>query len=177
MLFRFLNASFMNSSTVLIVGASVAGLACAAALQKCGIDYIIIEKEAQIATPWRNHYERLHLHTDKGLSSLPYKKWDNKTPLYPSRRQVIDYLENYRDEFDIQPHFNTEAISIQKQNESWITTTTINIHFNQNILSSQQVHLINQNCFIAQGLTPFRERSFTAVNTAQERSIKNKMCW
>lgn len=113
----------MNQSTVLIVGASISGLACAAALQRFGIDYIIIEKEAQIATPWRNHYERLHLHTDKGLSCLPYKSWQKQTPRYPSRQQVIDYLEKYQDEFHIQPLFNTEALSIQKQNENWITTT------------------------------------------------------
>ncbi|MDQ2753613.1 MAG: NAD(P)/FAD-dependent oxidoreductase [Bacteroidota bacterium] len=118
----------MNQPTVLIVGASISGLACAAAFHRLGIDYIIIEKETKIAAPWRNHYERLHLHTDKGLSSLPYKQWDNKTPRYPSRQQVIDYLENYSDEFHIQPLFNTEALSIQKQKEHWITITNYH-HF------------------------------------------------
>lgn len=113
----------MSRSTVLIVGASLSGLACAAALHKRGIDYIIIEKEAQIVTPWRNHYERLHLHTDKGLSSLPYKKWQKGTPRYPSRKQVIEYLEDYCDEFNIQPQFNTEVVSVKKEKESWIITT------------------------------------------------------
>ncbi len=59
----------------LIIGASVAGLAAAASLQKLAIEYTIIEKHGQTATPWRNHYNRLHLHTNKHLSNLPYKKF------------------------------------------------------------------------------------------------------
>ena len=58
----------------LIVGASVAGLASAGCFGIARIDYIVIEKHAAIVTPWRNHYERLHLHTNKNLSHLPYRK-------------------------------------------------------------------------------------------------------
>ena len=66
----------MNQTNTLIIGASISGLACAASLQKKKIDYILIEKENSIASPWRNHYDRLHLHTVKSLSHLPYKKMD-----------------------------------------------------------------------------------------------------
>ena len=51
----------MKQTRVLIVGASVSGLASAACLTKNGIEYTIIEKDSRIATPWHNHYERLHL--------------------------------------------------------------------------------------------------------------------
>jgi cation diffusion facilitator CzcD-associated flavoprotein CzcO len=65
----------MNQSTdTLIIGASVSGLASAAALQRHGIDYIILEKQDQVAAPWRNHYHRLHLHTSKTFSQLPYSR-------------------------------------------------------------------------------------------------------
>jgi indole-3-pyruvate monooxygenase len=63
----------MNQTGALVVGASISGLASAASLQKKGIEYIIIEKATRVATPWRNHYNRLHLHTNKSLSALPYK--------------------------------------------------------------------------------------------------------
>ncbi len=114
----------MKQTTTLIVGASVSGLATAACLQKTGIEYVLMEKEAQVATPWRNHYERLHLHTSKNLSNLPYKKFGNKIPRYPSRRQVVYYLDDYQKEFNINPIFNTEAITIKKQEDYWITETT-----------------------------------------------------
>jgi indole-3-pyruvate monooxygenase len=103
---------------VLIIGASVAGLATAAALQKQGINYTIIEKESRVGEPWHNHYHRLHLHTSKRFSHLPYKKFPAAVPRYPSRQQVIDYLEAYKKTFDINPIFNTEALSITREDPS-----------------------------------------------------------
>ena len=114
----------MQQTNTLIVGASISGLASAASLQKQGIGYIIIEKQAKVATPWRNHYHRLHLHTNKRVSNLPYKKFDSAIPRYPSRQQVVDYLDDYQKEFNISPVFNTEARSIKKEGEYWVTETT-----------------------------------------------------
>ena len=113
-----------QETNTLIVGASVAGLASAACLGIAHIDYIVIEKHAAIVTPWRNHYERLHLHTNKNLSHLPYRKFESGIPLYPGRLQVVEYMENYQEEFDINPIFNTEAKSIRKEGDVWITETS-----------------------------------------------------
>jgi indole-3-pyruvate monooxygenase len=113
----------MNQTHTLIVGASISGLASASCMQKHGIEYVIIEKQSQLATPWRNHYDRLHLHTAKTLSNLPYKKFGNGIPRYPSRQQVVDYLEEYQKEFNINPVFNTEAKLIKKEGDQWITET------------------------------------------------------
>ncbi len=114
----------MAQTEALIVGASISGLACAASLRKQNIEYNIIEKQGQVVAPWRNHYERLCLHTSKSLSNLPYKKFDKNIPSYPSRQQVVDYLEDYQKEFDINPVFNTEALSIKKEDNEWITETS-----------------------------------------------------
>lgn len=112
----------------LIVGASISGLACAACCQRAGIGFTIIEKEAQIAMPWRRHYERLHLHTSRRVSGLPFQPFDSNIPRYPSRQQVINYLENYRRAFDIRPVFNTSAISIVRDGSDWITETNTGIY-------------------------------------------------
>ena len=113
----------MQETCTLIVGGSASGLASAACLQKQRIEYLIIEKEATSAAPWRNHYERLHLHTNKNLSSLPFKKFDKAVSRYPSRQQVVDYLDEYKKEFNINPVFNTEARSIKREGDHWITET------------------------------------------------------
>ena len=113
----------MNQTNTLIIGASISGLASAACLQKKGIGYNIIEKESRIGSPWRNHYDRLHLHTNKGLSNLPYKKFGREIPRYPSRQQVVDYLEDYQRAFDIHPIFNSRALSVKRESDYWITVT------------------------------------------------------
>ena len=113
----------ITTTHTLIVGASSAGLASAACLQKKGIEFIVLEKQPQVATAWRNHYDRLHLHTSKKQSALPFKSFDASLPTYPSRRHVIDYLDNYASEMNIHPVYNTEVFSIKKENNKWITET------------------------------------------------------
>jgi indole-3-pyruvate monooxygenase len=113
----------MQYTRTLIVGSSASGLASAASLQMQGIDYIVIEKEGMAANPWRNHYERLHLHTNKAMSNLPYKKFDKSISNYPARQQVVDYLDDYQKTFDIKPVFHTEAKSIKRVGNYWITET------------------------------------------------------
>lgn len=44
-------------------------------------------------------------------------------PRYPSREEVVAYLDEYSKAFDIQPVFGTKALSIQRQPDGWITET------------------------------------------------------
>jgi indole-3-pyruvate monooxygenase len=113
----------MPSTHTLIIGASAAGLATAACVKRRGIDFIILEKYPAVATPWRNHYDRLHLHTSKKNSALPFKKFHWSLPKYPSRQQVVDYLEEYAKKLTIHPVFNTEALSVKKEDNNWVTET------------------------------------------------------
>jgi hypothetical protein len=110
-------------TNTLVIGASIAGLAVAASLQKQGIEYAIIEKSDCVAAPWHRHYDRLHLHTSKRFSHLPYKKFDRTVSRYPAKQQVIEYLNEYKSAFNINPFFNTEAFSITQADGGWITKT------------------------------------------------------
>ncbi|MBN9386066.1 MAG: NAD(P)/FAD-dependent oxidoreductase [Chitinophagaceae bacterium] len=114
---------YVKDTHTLIIGASISGLATAACLHRKKIEYLIIEKQGRVAAPWHSHYDRLHLHTSKGSSHLPYKKFGKRIPRYPSREQVIDYLEDYQRTFDIHPIFNTEATTIRKTDGYWLTGT------------------------------------------------------
>ena len=113
----------MKTTNTLIIGASAAGLASAACLQDQNIDYILLEKQEKVADAWRNHYDRLHLHTNKKLSALPFIKYDASLPTYPPRDEVVKYMENYAATLNIKPIFNTEVISSKKEDGFWITTT------------------------------------------------------
>jgi indole-3-pyruvate monooxygenase len=116
---------YMKDSSIhtLVIGASISGLSCAASLKKQHIEYLIIEKQHCVAAPWHHHYERLHLHTSKRFSSLPYKKFGKTIPRYPARQQIIDYLDDYQRAFQIKPVFNTEALSVKKEGDQWVIET------------------------------------------------------
>jgi cation diffusion facilitator CzcD-associated flavoprotein CzcO len=64
---------------------------------------VVLEAGPDLATSWRNHYLRLHLHTTKQHSSLPGLRFPDEVPRYPSREQVVAYLEQYAAHFGIVP--------------------------------------------------------------------------
>ncbi len=130
----------MKKTNTLIVGASFSGLASAASLQKLGIENTVIEKCGKIVAPWHTHYDRLHLHTNKALSNMPYKNFDSSLPRYPSRLQVIEYAEDYRKHFDINPIFNTDAQSVRKEEDYWITTANNETFQSKNLIIATGIY-------------------------------------
>jgi hypothetical protein len=113
----------LKQTNTLIIGAGISGLASAAALQKQNIDCLIVEERSQLAPAWRSHYDRLHLHTSKRFSHLPFKKFGKTIPRYPGRQEVVDYLDDYAKEFNIHPLFNIRARSVRRESGQWITET------------------------------------------------------
>jgi cation diffusion facilitator CzcD-associated flavoprotein CzcO len=103
----------------IIVGAGPAGLACAAMMKARGLDVVVLEKADHVGAMWRRHYDRLHLHTDRKHSGLPGLAMPATYPLYPSRAQVIDYLERYAAHFDIQPIFGAMVCGIGRDSGMW----------------------------------------------------------
>src|SRR5260221_3549865 len=105
------------------MGASAAGLASEACLQKEGTGYIILEKYPQVAANWRNHYDRLHLHTSKKWSGLPFIPFDRSLPQYPSRQDVVNYLDDYAKKLNVHPVFDTKVLSVKKEEGYWVSET------------------------------------------------------
>jgi cation diffusion facilitator CzcD-associated flavoprotein CzcO len=108
----------------IIVGASAAGLACAAALTKKKIPFIVLEKSDQLAGPWRTHYDRLHLNTEKWRSHLPYLSFPKQAATYVPKDEVVKYLENYAASFGIQPLYQQPVECITRFNGGWKVKTS-----------------------------------------------------
>ncbi len=103
----------------LVIGAGPAGLAAAASLRERGLDAAILEKGDGVGAVWRRHYDRLRLHTDRRHSELPGLPMPRAYGRYPSRFDVIDYLERYAARFALQPRFGTEVRSIRRIGTLW----------------------------------------------------------
>ncbi|WP_420630633.1 flavin-containing monooxygenase [Candidatus Leptofilum sp.] len=119
-----------ETANVLIIGASAAGLAVGACLKQQGVSSVtILERADKVGAAWRRHYDRLHLHTDKRNSTLPHFTFPADVPRYPSRQQLITYLEKYAQHFDLQPLFGQEATKIAKKDGLWQVTTVFGHQF------------------------------------------------
>ena len=108
-----------TSTDVVVVGSGPAGLAVGACLRQAGIDFVLLEKEAVLAPAWRRHYQRLHLHTDRSHSGLPYLPMSRSYPRYPARLQVIEYLEAYAKAFSLAPRFGEEVLEARRHAGAW----------------------------------------------------------
>jgi len=113
-----------EATSVAIVGAGPAGLAIGACLRKVGLDFIILEKEHQVGASWRRHYARLHLHTVKQYSSLPFLPFPKNYPRYVPRELMIRYLENYAAHFGLQPRFGETVRAVERDADAWIVGST-----------------------------------------------------
>src|SRR5271163_2850932 len=107
----------------IIIGAGPAGLACAVTMRAAGLSVAVLEKADSVGAVWRRHYDRLHLHTDRVHSCLPDMAMPPDYPTYPSRGQVVTYLESYAERFDIRPTFNTEVACVRREDAQWRAET------------------------------------------------------
>ena len=105
---------------VAVIGAGPAGLAVGACLRKAGLRFTILEKDRHIAPSWRRHYDRLHLHTVKRYSSLPYFDFPKSYPRYVPKHLVIEYLEAYAERFDLKPRLGDEVRSARPGGAGWL---------------------------------------------------------
>jgi cation diffusion facilitator CzcD-associated flavoprotein CzcO len=113
-----------SNPDAIIVGAGPAGLACAVTMRKVGLNAAVLEKAANVGAVWRRHYDRLHLHTDRNHSGLPGMAMPPDYPAYPSREQMVGYLENYAARFEIEPAFDTNVSRIGRDGVRWRADTS-----------------------------------------------------
>ena len=124
----------MSETHTIIIGAGAAGLATGVCLKQAGISNIILEQSSQVGTTWRKHYDRLHLHTDKGNSGLPFMPMPAEYPRYASRDQVVAYLEEYVKKFDLDVRFNQRVTSARHGDGKWQVQTQNVLHSAPNLV-------------------------------------------
>ena len=113
----------MTDAPVIVIGAGPAGLAVGACLKRAGVRSILLEHGDGVGSSWRRHYDRLHLHTDRRHSALPFIPFPADSPRYPSRQQVVDYLENYAKRTELNIRFGQEVTRARRVAGQWTVTT------------------------------------------------------
>lgn len=86
----------------IVVGAGPGGLAVAAMLQsRAGLSVRVLEGADRPGPAWHRHYEGLRLHTARTRSGLPGLPMPAEYPRFPTREQVIAYLDAYARHFSL----------------------------------------------------------------------------
>lgn len=112
-----------HHTNTIIIGGGAAGLACAVSLTRAGIPYIVLEKNQAGGQSWSERYHRLHLHTPRNGSALPYLPMPRHYPTYVSKDDLARYLELYAATFDVTPRFNQRVMKAERENDFWRVST------------------------------------------------------
>ncbi len=80
-----------------VIGAGPAGLATSRELGRRGVAHVVLERGDRIGYTWANLYDSLVLHTGKHMSALPGLRFPESTPLFPTRRDFVEYPGSIRE--------------------------------------------------------------------------------
>jgi putative flavoprotein involved in K+ transport len=104
----------MDRCEVLVAGAGTAGLSAAAVLKRRGFDVLVIERGPAVATRWRERYDGLRLNTMRVFSTLPGYRFERRYGRFPSRGEVVSYLERYAAHHHLNIAFATELHRVDR---------------------------------------------------------------
>src|SRR3954453_9404921 len=118
-----LGAMDSRDSQTVVIGAGAAGLATAAQLRKRGVPVLVLERSGAVASSWRGRYDRLRLNSSRPFSKLPRTRYPKGTGIFPSRDEVVEYLDNYARDHQLDIRLLTHVERIDQDGDAWVVRT------------------------------------------------------
>jgi Flavin-binding monooxygenase-like len=111
------------SKKFLVIGAGPVGLAVAKAFKDDKIAYDQIEADSDVGGNWKHGvYQTAHIISSKHTTEYADFPMPADYPDFPSRRQMLDYLKAYADEFNLRENieFNAKVtIILPREGDFW----------------------------------------------------------
>ncbi|WP_329273271.1 flavin-containing monooxygenase [Streptomyces sp. NBC_01451] len=103
-----------TTDPVYVIGGGPGGLAVAYALRAQGVRAVVLERGDRVGSSWRRHYDRLHLHTTRRLSSLPGLAMPRSFGRWVARDDVVRYLEKYAEYHELEVVTGVEVSRVER---------------------------------------------------------------
>ena len=118
---------------VVVIGGGQAGLAMGYYLARRGRRFLILERGDSIAPAWRERWDSLTLFTPRRYSALPGLPFPGDPDGYPTRDEVIDYLELYAETFELPIEFNSSVRRLSREDDRFV------LEVDRRTISAEQV--------------------------------------
>ena len=129
----------MIDRRVVVIGAGPAGLAAASELGRLGLPATVLEQSSAVGASWRARYDRLRLNSSRWFSNLPGMRHERGGGAFPSRDQMVRYLDDYARSLDVK--VNTRVERVDRDEGGWTIHTSAGEHSaGQVIVSSGYAH-------------------------------------
>ncbi len=100
---------------VVVIGGGQAGLAIGYHLARQGRRFVILERAGRLAPAWRERWDSLTLFTPRRYSALPGLPFPGDPDGYPTRDEVIGYLEHYAETFELPIELDSEVTKLERE--------------------------------------------------------------
>ena len=105
---------------VVVIGAGQAGLAIGHFLGKQGRRFMILEAADSVASAWRSRWDSLVLFTPRRYDALPGLAFPGDPDGYPTRDEVIAYLERYAEHFQLPIALSSPVRSLTREGDAFV---------------------------------------------------------
>ena len=105
---------------VIVIGAGQAGLAMGYFLAQQSRHFVVLDGARSIGAAWRARWDSLTLFTPRRYDGLPGLEFSGDADGYPTRDEVIEYLERYADKFDLPIALEHGVRSLSRTDDSFV---------------------------------------------------------
>lgn len=92
----------MSYADVVVIGGGQAGLAAGYHLRRLGLDFVVLDAQAEAGGAWRHAWDSLHLFSPAAYSSLPGRPMPGQAgEVYPDAAHVVGYLSDYEHRYEL----------------------------------------------------------------------------
>jgi putative flavoprotein involved in K+ transport len=99
----------------IIIGGGQGGISTSYHLKKQGRKHIVLEQSSQAASAWRKRWDSFTLVTPNWMVRLPGAEYHGDDPDgFMPRNDVITYLENYIQKFDLPVRYGIRVTSVER---------------------------------------------------------------
>lgn len=99
---------------LIVIGGGQSALSCGYFLRRTNLKYIILDDQHQGGGAWQHGWDSLTLFSPAEQSSLPGWLMPKRGSGFPSKQDVLYYLNAYQERYQIQIQRGTKVISVKK---------------------------------------------------------------
>ena len=105
---------------VVVIGAGQAGLAIGHLLAKQGRRFVILDAADSVGSAWRSRWDSLVLFTPRRYDALPGLAFPGDPDGYPTRDEVIVYLERYVEHFRLPLALSSPVRALTREGNAFV---------------------------------------------------------
>lgn len=84
---------------------------------------MLLDQDSEIGGTWARRYDRLHLHTVRRYSGLPYDRVPRTEPRYVPTKSYARYLADYARRFELDVRLGQRVRGVRRAEAGWIVET------------------------------------------------------